>query len=321
MKLLRDINQFSKISVTHNKLSEITISVVFLNHNRLVETKITVEKLLGCKDELDEIEIIAVDNGSTDGTSEYLSGLGNRIKAVLLGRNYGIEGYNRGFEIARGDVIIVLDDDSHIEANTIKRVKHLFSEQQTLGIVAFKIVDSSGERFNTWHIPSEDVYQDSFAFVGCGFAIRTELFKRIGFYPGDFFIYHNEIHVAIKVRLLGYMIVYDPLCAAVHRTAVQSRDPSRRIYFTLKNSLHLIWMYYPFFIAMYMTISRIIISYSLALIYFKFGITTRALLDFLSNVPDRTVLPREQRRFLRPFFYQNSIFHRILIELKKYNAR
>jgi len=252
-----------------------------------------------------------------DGTSEYLSGLGDRIKTVLLDKNYGIGGYNRGFEIARGDVIIVLDDDSHVEADTIKRVIKLFSEEQSLGIVAFKIVNTSGRRFNTWHIPSDDKLQESFAFVGCGFAIKREIFERIGFYPGEFFIYHNEIYVAMKVRLLGYKIVYDPSCVAVHRTAAMARDPSRRIYFTLKNALTLIWMYYPFLIAVYMTMSRIIISCSLALIHFKPAIALRALIAFFSSIPERNVLTREKRVLLRPFFYQNSIFHRILIELKK----
>ena len=298
-------------------MTDTPISIVFLNYNRVKETWITVEKLLSCKNEFNDIEIIAVDNGSTDGTGEYLSSLGESIKPVLLDKNHGIEGYNRGFEAAQGDMIIVLDDDSHIEAATIKRVKQLFSDEQGIGVIAFRIVNSSGKRFKTWHIPPDDTYQDSFAFVGCGFAIRKDLFKKIGFYPGDFFLYHNEIHVAIKVRLLGYRIVYDPLCVAVHRTADHSRDPSRRVYYTLKNSLTLIWKYYPAPAAFYMTLSRVIISFSLALFHFTPAAAVKALIDFLSSIPDRTILPKEQRKLLRPFFYQNSIFHRIPIELKK----
>ena len=298
-------------------MTDIPISIVFLNFNRVNETRVTVEKLLLCKNKFNDIEIIAVDNGSTDGTGEYLSSLGERIKPVLLDKNHGIEGYNRGFEAAQGDVIIVLDDDSHIVPATITRVKQLFSEEQDIGVIAFRIVNSSGERFNTWHIPPDDTYQDSFAFVGCGFAIRKDLFKKIGFYPGDFFLYHNEIHVAIKVRLLGYRIVYDPLCVAVHRTADHSRDPSRRVYYTLKNSLTLIWKYYPVPSALYMTLSRVIISFSHAIFHFIPATAVKALIDFLSSIPDRTILPKEQRKLLRPFFYRNSIFHRIPIELKK----
>jgi GT2 family glycosyltransferase len=287
------------------------VSIVFLNYNRLAETKITVNKLLQCKKQLNDLEIIAVDNFSTDGTREYLSGIGDKIKTLFLDRNYGIEGYNKGFDISRGDIIIVLDDDSHIEMDTIKRVKESFIKDKELAVVAFKIIDGDGKRFNTWHIPSKDIYQESFAFVGCGFAIRKDIFKEIGFYPSEFFIYHNEIAVAIKIKLLGYKIIYDPMCIAVHRTSGQKRDSSRRIYYTLRNSLILIWMYYPFYIAFYMIISRIIISCSLALIHFRVNEAIRALSDFISNKPSRMPMQREKRILLKPFFYQNSIFHRI----------
>ncbi len=290
------------------------ISIVFLNYNRLEETRLTIKKLLECKEIDCNIEIIAIDNGSTDGTREYLSELGDSVETILLDRNYGIEGYNKGFEISKGDVIIVLDDDSHVEIDTIKRVKELFTNNKNLAIVAFKIIDKDGKRFNTWHIPSKDVYQESFAFVGCGFAIRKDIFKEIGFYPSKFFIYHNEIAVAIKVKLLGYKIIYDPLCVAVHRTGGNQRDPSRRIYYTLKNSLILIWMYYPFHIALYMIISRIIISYSLALVYSRGNEAIRALLDFISNKPKRMPLQRQERVLLKPFFYRNSILHRIFFD-------
>lgn len=296
--------------MTHN-----FISIVFLNYNRLHETKITLDKLLKCKEDLNDIEIIAVDNGSTDGTREYLSELRDSIKTLLLDRNYGIEGYNRGFEISKGDIIIVLDDDSHVEIDTVKRVKELFANDRDMAIAAFKILDKNGKRFNTWHIPSQDVFQESFAFVGCGFAIRRDVFKKIGFYPSGFFIYHNEIVVAVKVKLLGYKIVYDPLCVAIHRTSGQQRDPSRRIYYTLRNSLVLIWMYYPFFIAVYMILSRIIISFSLALVYSQLSAATKALLDFISIRPERIPLRRQERLLLKPFFCQNSILHRILLFL------
>jgi len=294
---------------------ETLISIVFLNYNRLHETRKTVHKLLQCRNELDNIEIIAVDNGSQDGTREYLAGLGESIRIVLLDKNYGIEGYNKGFDIAKGDIIIVLDDDSHIDAETIKRAGELFSQDTHLGIIAFKIVNENGERFKTWHIPAQDTYQESFAFVGCGFAVRKDIFKEIGFYPREFFLYHNEIAVAIKVKLSGYKIIYDPSCVAVHRTAGQQRDPSRRIYYTLKNSLVLIWMYYPFHLALYMTISRIIISFSLALVYMKGKAAVHALCDFRLSHPKKILLPKKKREILKPFFYQNSIFHRIFHRL------
>lgn len=293
-------------------MKSLRVSIVFLNHNRIDETRITVEKLLSLQSELDNIEIIAVDNGSTDGTSEFLAGLQDRITVIRLEGNSGIDGYNKGFEIAQGEIIIVLDDDSHVEAETVRRVRAVFLKNPDIAIVAFRIVDKEGRRFNTWHIPKDDHYQESFAFVGCGFAIRRDIFREVGFYPPDFFLYHNEIYVSLRVRARGYKIVYDPLCVAFHRTSGQPRDPSRRIYYTLKNSLTLIWMTYPFMTAMYLAVSRIIISFGLALGYGKTGIAYQALQDFISGKAEKEPLSESARAMMRPFFLQNSIFHRII---------
>jgi len=292
-------------------VNNLRVSIVFLNHNRLEETRITTEKLLSLQSELDNIEIIAVDNGSTDGTGEFLAGLQDRMTVVLLRENYGIKGYNMGFELAKGEIIIVLDDDSHVEPETVLRVREVFLKNVGIAIVAFRIVDKEGRRFDTWHIPKDDQYQESFAFVGCGFAIRKEIFREVGFYPRDFVLYHNEIYVALRVRSRGQKIVYDPLCVAFHRTSGQPRDPSRRIYYTLKNSLTLIWMIYPFMTVIYLTMSRIIISFSLALVYGKISVAYQAFRDFISRKPGREPLSRNARAMMRPFFLQNSIFHRI----------
>ncbi len=287
------------------------VSIVFLNYNRLDETKITIEKLLVCA-ENKAIEVIAVDNGSTDGTAEFLDGLKDKLRVILLEHNQGIEGYNRGFEAARGEILIVLDDDSHIEHDAIDKALELFAGDPKVGIVAFRIVDSQGKRFNTWHIPASDCLQESFAFVGCGFAIRREVFRRIGYYPEHFFIYHNEIFVAIRTKLLGYKVLFDPSCQAVHRSVGLPRDPSRRIYYTLRNTLYLIWTYYPLPIAIYLMASRLFISFCLALFYHKVGVALKAFRDFAAHRPERVFLSGKDRRMvLAPFFRHNSILHRI----------
>lgn len=288
-----------------------SVSIVFLNHNRLKETKETLGRLSGCLDSREDVEVVAVDNGSTDGTREFLESSPAVIKKILLDKNYGIGAYNRGFEAASGEILIVLDDDSHIECGTIERARGLFASDAGLGAVAFKVVDKDGLRFDTWHIPRGESAGESFSFVGCGFAVRKDAFMKAGYYPEGFFLYHNEVEVAIRLRLGGYKIIYDPGCVAVHRTSSEPRDPSRRIYYTLRNSLFLIWKYYPAPAAIYMTLSRLLISFSLALYYGKAGDAFGAVRGFLKDRPRREVLPRRIRNAAMPFFRRNSILHRL----------
>ncbi|RMG01113.1 MAG: glycosyltransferase family 2 protein [Nitrospirae bacterium] len=288
------------------------IDIVFLNYNRLSETKYTLKALLECKAHYKNIQIIAVDNASTDGTREYLKGVSEEIQVILLDENQGIGGYNIGFERCKGEYIIVLDDDSHVLPSTIERLVRVFERDSTIGLIAFKVIDNEGRRFKTWHIPSDDRFQDSFAFVGCGFAVKRDVFRSIGYYPAEFFLYHNEIEVSLKTKMKGYRVVYDPECVAVHRTEGVSRNPERRVYFTLKNSLFLIWKYYPLWMAIYLSASRILISMALALYHFRLGDFYRAIKDFLNNLPERSPLTFERcRELLGPFTRHNSIIHRI----------
>ncbi len=55
-----------------------------------------------------EFEIIAVDNNSEDGTAEYLTKQ-DAVRSILLKDNGGIAGYNKGFEQATGDSVLMAD--------------------------------------------------------------------------------------------------------------------------------------------------------------------------------------------------------------------
>ncbi len=115
--------------------SSIKLSIVFLNFNKIAETKITSEILQGLCENRNDIEIIAVDNGSSDGTAEFLQAQANII-SIFLPDNSGISGYSTGFVKARGDYILVLDDDSSPTNladidNTLKK----FSQHPTIGII------------------------------------------------------------------------------------------------------------------------------------------------------------------------------------------
>ena len=63
--------------------NNIRLSIVFLNFNRLEETRFTSERLLEMINGRSDIEIIAVDNNSADGTAEYLNDQSS-IKSILL---------------------------------------------------------------------------------------------------------------------------------------------------------------------------------------------------------------------------------------------
>ncbi len=292
------------------------LSIVFLNYNRVKETRYTLAQLSYLLESRHDVEVIAVDNGSTDGTEEFLQTQTDWVRVVRLPTNTGIAGYNEGFKQAKGDYLLVLDDDSHpVDEETLNRIIQCLDTRPDVGVVACRIESIKGEAIYTWHLPENDAPGSSMAFVGCGFAIRRTLFEQIGWYPGEFFLYQNEIEVAIKVMRCQYQIYYDPSCRVVHRQSPQGRTSWRQVYYPTRNTIWLIRRYFPFPSAAYLIASRLFFGFLRALQLLEFNWYYRAVFDALHTPIEAEVLPLALRQQLTTFWRQNSILHQLVERL------
>lgn len=290
------------------------LSIVFLNYNRLEDTVKTVEQLRRLCYSRKEIEVIAVDNASIDGTPQFLASQSDWLVSFSLEENLGIEGLNRGFEIARGEYILVLDDDSHpLNINTIDLIIQSLDRYENAGVIACKIESEDGKTFKTWHIPDCNTNQlcDSPAFVGCGFAIRRELFKKIGWFPGVYFLYQNEIAVAIKIRKLGYKIYYDPRCTVVHRSSSAGRASWRQVFYPTRNTIWLLREYAPFPMSVYYIFSRLCFGCLRAVESGEYKWYLKAVKEAFQYKIKKSPLPRPLCKNLLTLWHQNSIVHHI----------
>jgi GT2 family glycosyltransferase len=295
-----------------NQIHEVKLSIVLLNFNRLEETKYTIEKLIGMVGGKREYEIIAVDNNSKDGTAEYLQSK-IEIRSVLLDTNHGIAGYNEGFAIAQGEYILVLDDDScPKQLSALEKITSVLDANNNIGILACHIETPSGAPQWKWHMPQEFHFAVSPFFIGCGFAIRRDLFKRIGWYPGEFFIYQNEIDVSFKVRQQGYNIYYHPDCRVIHRGIPSQRPGWRCVYYPTRNTIWIILKYYPRLLASYMIFSRILIGFGRAVYLWQMKAFFNAIRDAFSSPVEKQLLNADIRSISKGFFKQNSIIHQVL---------
>lgn len=293
--------------------SHIRLSIVILNYNRVEETRYTVERLRELIVERTDSEVIAVDNGSSDGTASYLKSQSEFLTPVILPDNHGIAGCAAGFERASGDYILMLDDDSHPrDGTTLDRlIAHLDSLPET-GVVACRIENRNGDRISTWHLPSEDEQGPSMAFVGCGFAIRRRLFEEIGWYAEHFFLYQNDVDVAFQVYLKGFSIIYDPACRVVHRVASANRCRKRQVFYATRNSLWLIRAYYRWPVKAYLLASRAIIGLLRALQFAEPAAYLRGIREGFGTPVKRRPLPPRLHTTFAPFWRQNSLLHQLL---------
>lgn len=260
--------------------------------------------------------MIAVDNGSQDETALVLGRHSDWIRVLPLSENLGIEGLNLGFQRALGDVILVLDDDSHpLNKATLDHLIEDFDRDSRTGVVACRIESKKGCAVNTWHLPEypdDDRVVESPVFVGCGFAIRRDLFEKIGWFPGAFFLYQNEIDVAIQVVKSGYRIVYDPRCRVVHRCSSTGRAHWRQVFYPTRNTLWLMRRHTKGMQSVYSILSRICFGLVRALQSGEYRCFFLAVYQGLTRPIDKDPLSFSVRRRFMVLWLQNSLFHQMI---------
>lgn len=128
------------------------VSVLVNNYNygRYLERSLT--SALGQDFPAEEMEIIAVDDGSTDDSRAVLARFEPRIKSLLLPKNGGqAAAFNAGFAAARGEVICLLDADDWWDKSKVSKVMAAFDRAPELGFVQHPCheVTSEEERVGT----------------------------------------------------------------------------------------------------------------------------------------------------------------------------
>ena len=223
--------------------------------NRWDDVNISLSKIAAI--DYSHVETIVVDNGSTDGSQENIKSEFPWVKLIEAGANLGIEAYNLGFEAAEGEFILIIDDDSYPAKESIDRMVQKFFENPKLGVCAFDVRNADDYDQVTTTSNSASTSQSSYStgFNGAGAGVRKEVFKKAGFYPGEFFLYMNEADCSLRIRDLGYEIRFFPDLIAYHKMAAKNRKSWRAPFYYTRNSFWLIWKNYPTSTALRETIS------------------------------------------------------------------
>jgi len=78
---------------------------------------------------------------------------------------------------------------------------------------------------------------------GCSFIIRSEVFEKIGDYNEEFYMYHDDLELSLKVRLAGYKIVLAPQSVIFHK--YEFSRSVRMFYYMERNRYLTMLIFYP----------------------------------------------------------------------------
>jgi glycosyltransferase involved in cell wall biosynthesis len=140
------------------------------------------------------MEIIVVNDASTDNTAAILSNYENDARIIHLAENKGLAGArNEGVRKAKGQYVVFLDADDYLHADTLKVQSLFLDENHTLDAVAidYYLVDEK-ENHNEWVSVDEKP-------IACGIMFRKDLLIEIGLYDESFKAREEE---DLRIRFL-----------------------------------------------------------------------------------------------------------------------
>ena len=200
----------------------VTVLIPAFNEERVIAR--SVAHVLDSRDV--RIEVIVIDDGSKDRTSEIVRetyGEDARVRLLTLENGGKARALNRGLELAKGEIVIALDADTQFEPNTIARLVRWFADPK-LGAVAGNA--KVGNRVNLvtrWqaleYITAQNLERRALARLdamtvvpGAVGAWRLETIRSVGGYPPDTLAEDQDLTIAIQRA--GWKVHYDQFAVA-----------------------------------------------------------------------------------------------------------
>jgi glycosyltransferase involved in cell wall biosynthesis/GT2 family glycosyltransferase/predicted O-methyltransferase YrrM len=212
------------------------VSIVIPVFNNLSYTRQCITSLFTVKEPVN-FEVIVVDNGSTDGTAEYLKQLPPAVRIVSLGQNLGFaKGCNVGAREARGRYVCFLNNDTVVLPGWLSAMVECIRHDPDIGVVGNLQIFPGTEKVQQAGIvcgPDKmvrSIYNNElpadhpavqkpreFQFIaGSCMLIEKEFFWRLGGFDES---YHNsceDVDLCMKAREAGRKVFYCPQSRIYH---------------------------------------------------------------------------------------------------------
>jgi GT2 family glycosyltransferase len=213
------------------------VSIVIVNWNGEEVLPECLRSLLGLNHK--DIEIVIVDNGSTDGSVDVIHEIcGGDVKIVRLEKNVGFAaGVNIGVENAAGEFIAALNNDMVVEPSWLDQPLELL-QNESVGIVSCRQMNyyDRSKVDGLYHYITKDLifmpvesgraYHKDGPFSTPGYVIsanggsaviRAKVFKDLGGYDANFFGYMEETDFCMRAFLRGWRCAYAPNAVVYHK--------------------------------------------------------------------------------------------------------
>lgn len=219
------------------------VFIVILNHNG----KAAVQKCLTSvfKTNYSNFEVVLVDNGSVDGSLEMARTNFSKANFIKNTENLGCAaGNNVGirFSLERmADYVLVLNGDMEVDKDFLGRLVSVAEKDEKAGVLSPIVfgasdrhIEFSGGKIDWFgmklvkrkRLLTEDFYESEFV-TSRGMLVKAAVFKKIGLFDEDFFLYWEDVDFGFRARKAGFKNMVVPTSWVYHLEKSEKNQKSQ----------------------------------------------------------------------------------------------
>jgi hypothetical protein len=226
-----------------------------------------------------EFEVIVSDNGSTDGSIEFIREKYPQVRVIENGRNLRFaKANNVGIRASRGDYILILNPDTIIHEGTLDVMIRFADKHPGVGAFGCRVLNHdgsyqmsarpfasvrgewvvalylrwlgyvsdwfSGDAYTGW---KGETQRQADWITGCFMLIRGELLRRLGGFDEQFFYYYEDMDLCRQIWDSGHPIVYTPDASITHLKGQSTNHRLPPITFALDSQVTRYLYYYKYY--------------------------------------------------------------------------
>lgn len=223
---------------------QIDLSIVVVNYNtcHLLDELFT--SIAGATQGL-SLQLIVVDNASTDKSVEHLERTAYPIELVLNQKNVGFgRANNQALSLVRGRHVLLLNTDAFVLEDTFTKTVAWMDEHPNCGVLGVRLVGRDGalqpscryrptianiflhktglsRLFPKVRLVDDmawphDAVRECDWVPGCYYLIRREVLSNVGLFDPRFFMYYEEVDHCVRVKQAGWKVFFYPFTQVVH---------------------------------------------------------------------------------------------------------
>lgn len=305
------------------------VSVIIPNYNGMKYVKTCLDSL--SRQTLQDAEIVFVDNGSADGSREFVEQAYPGVRIIAFPENMGFcRAVNEGIRAADAEYVVLLNNDTEAEPDFleelyegIRRKKNAFSG----GAMMLQFhdrgkIDDAGNFYNAlgWAFargkgkPEEKYREEKKIFSACGGAAiyRKSLVEELGYFDEEHFAYLEDTDLGYRALISGYENWYFPKARVYHvgSGTSGSRYNQFKIRYSSRNNIYMLYKNMPLF-QILINLPLLVLGFGIKVIFFALKGYGR---EYAAGIKNGFSISRKGKKV--PFRWENfGNYCRIQIQL------